>query len=111
MVKIAEHFHQKGIPERTLINVNIPAGKTLDEMKTRYTKTGIRNYSQSVIQRVDPRGKKYYWIGGSVHGAEDIEGSDLNAVKQGYISVTPVSIDMTAHDVLARELTNGGVEF
>ncbi len=84
-----------GLPKSTLININTPADLPVDKIVYKLTRLGKRNYKQSVIERKDPRGKKYFWIGGNALGYEDIEGSDINAVESGFVSVSPLSIDLT----------------
>jgi 5'-nucleotidase len=78
-----------------LINVNIPEVAP-DEIKgIKLTVQGKRNYSNSVQERTDPRGKKYYWVGGNYVGFDNIEFSDCVAVNDGFVSVTPLKIDTT----------------
>ena len=56
---------------------------------------GRRRYGDAVVEKVDPRGKKSYWIGGEELQFEDAEGTDFHAVSQGLISVTPIHLDLT----------------
>ena len=94
--RIAEH----GIPPKTLLNVNVPA-ITKNEIKGwRATRMGKRHYSENIIERIDPRGGKYYWIGGDDLGFADEEGTDCKAVHDGYISVTPLQVDLTDYKLL-----------
>jgi 5'-nucleotidase len=94
--RIAEH----GIPPKTLLNVNVPA-ITKNEIKGwRATRMGKRHYSENIIERIDPRGGKYYWIGGDDLGFADEEGTDCKAVHDGYISVTPLQVDLTDYTLL-----------
>jgi 5'-nucleotidase len=76
-----------------LLNVNVPPG----EVKGfRVTRLGKHSYGLDVIENLDPRGRKYYWIGGSEYQHEDIPGSDCNAVlREGLVSVTPLHLDLT----------------
>jgi 5'-nucleotidase len=76
-----------------LINVNIPSGEPRGYAVTRL---GKHSYGYDVVENVDPRGRKYYWIGGSEYQHEDIPGGDCNAVfDQGLISVTPLRLELT----------------
>ena len=84
-----------GLPENTLLNVNVPSGKKI--MGYRITRQGRRIFGDSVIEKVDPRGKKYYWIGGEPIKWEGGEDCDFHAVERGYISITPIHFDMTNH--------------
>ncbi len=82
------------LPPRMLLNVNVPAGQQLEGYAV--TRLGRHSYGSEVIEKVDPRGRKYYWIGGSEYQHEDIPGSDCNVVyRQGRVSVTPLQLDLT----------------
>jgi 5'-nucleotidase len=90
----------KGLPAQTLLNVNIPAGKLGGY---RWTKLGRRIYRDQVEERVDLRGRHYYWIGGPDAGWGDVPGSDCHAVRDGVASVTPLDLDLT-HAHLLQQL-------
>ena len=79
------------LPRDLLLNVNVPAGEI---QEVRFTKLGRRTYKQSVIEKLDPRGRKYYWIAG-VPQWHAGEGTDYEAVSNGRISVTPLHLDLT----------------
>jgi 5'-nucleotidase len=86
-----------------LFNINIPdtaLKKSLPEIK--WTFLGKRLYGGEVIKRTDPRGNNYFWIGGNQHLFEDIEGSDCNAVRDGYISISPLKLSFSDHPLLER---------
>ncbi len=95
--QLATRILQKGLPPGTLINVNVPALPTLEIKGWRLTRQGKRHYAEKVVERVDPRGRKYYWIGGDDMGFAKEEGTDCMAVNGGFISVTPLHADMTNH--------------
>jgi 5'-nucleotidase len=77
-----------------ITNVNVPAGTELRGYAV--TKLGKHSYGFDVIEKVDPRGRKYYWIGGNEYQHEDVPGSDCNAVlREGLASVTPLQLDLT----------------
>lgn len=79
---------------RMLLNVNIPGG--VEPVGYRVTRLGRHSYGYDVIENVDPRGRKYYWIGGKDYAHEDVEGSDCNAVHlDKVVSVTPLHLDLT----------------
>ncbi|MGI6394087.1 MAG: 5'/3'-nucleotidase SurE [bacterium] len=89
-----------------LFNINIPDTvfkKGICEIE--WTFPGKRLYSEDIIKRVDPRGAEYYWIGGSLHMFEDIKGSDCNAIKNGFISVSPMKISFS-DSLLLDKLNN-----
>ncbi len=79
------------LPRDLLLNVNVPAGAI---QGVRFTRLGRRTYKQSVIEKLDPRGRKYYWIAG-VPQWHAGEGTDYEAVSTGRISVTPLHLDLT----------------
>ena len=66
------------------------------------TKQGKRLYDAPIVEKVDPRGKKYYWIGGDELGFLSIDNSDIVAVKEGYVSVTPIGLDLTKYDLIDK---------
>jgi 5'-nucleotidase len=81
-------------PSRMLVNVNIPAG--VDPTGYVVTRLGKHSYGFDVIEKVDPRGRKYYWIGGNEYQHEDVPGSDCNTVlRDRMVSVTPLQLDLT----------------
>ncbi|MEA3544491.1 MAG: 5'/3'-nucleotidase SurE [Thermodesulfobacteriota bacterium] len=82
----------EGLPDETFLNVNIPS---VPCRGVQLTRQGKRHYGDTVVSKCDPRGREYYWIGGSEAGFEDIPGSDCNALQQGLISVTPLHANMT----------------
>jgi len=88
---------KEGIPDGTLLNINVPRG----EIKGfRVTRQGIKNARPLVSEHVDPRGKPYYWIGEEYYSAQTEDGTDYKAVEEGYVSVTPLKADMTNHRAL-----------
>jgi 5'-nucleotidase len=91
------------LPPRLLLNVNVPPGVPAGYSVTRL---GRHSYGLGVIEKIDPRGGRYYWIGGNEYQHEDLPGSDCNVVyREGRISVTPLQMDLT--DALLREALTG----
>jgi 5'-nucleotidase len=82
-----------------ILNVNFPVGAFAG---VRITKLGKRTYGEGVIERIDPRGRKYYWIGGEPPIWQPGAGTDFEAVNLGYVSITPLHLDMTHHESIAR---------
>lgn len=97
---ISKYVLEKGLPKDTLLNVNIPNIPPNEHKGIMITRQGKRLYDEPIVEKVDPRGKKYYWIGGDELGYVHIERSDIVAVNEGYISVTPITLDLTNHDYL-----------
>ncbi|MCF6267998.1 MAG: 5'/3'-nucleotidase SurE [Desulfuromusa sp.] len=89
---LAEKISIEGLPKETFLNVNIPSGRCEGVQLTRQ---GRRRYEETVVSKQDPRGRCYYWLGGSNVGFEDIPGSDCSVLQQGFISVTPLQTNMT----------------
>jgi 5'-nucleotidase len=94
---IAEAVLERGLPGRTFININVPSGAARG---VRVTVQAKRNHLTVVAERKDPRGRPYYWIEEGQNDWEPHDRSDYQAVKEGFISVTPLQPDLTAHDVL-----------
>lgn len=90
--ELAATVMRHGLPEDTFLNVNVPAGTPRG---VRITRQGKRRYEDMIVEKVDPRGRKYYWIGGGQCQFEPIAGSDFLALAEGYISVTPLHLDLT----------------
>jgi 5'-nucleotidase len=98
-----------GLPPETLLNINFPAPRD-DEPPgwlgipgcrgVRPTTLGKRYYGNEVVFREDPRGRPYFWIGGAWPRIEEVEGTDCEAVRQGWVSVTPLGLDTTHHPTL-----------
>lgn len=85
-------------PKHTLLNVNIP-NTSLEKMKgVTVARQGFRYYANEVTRRVDPRGRDYYWIGGSYKGFEADQYGDCDALNEMKVSVTPITIDCTHND-------------
>ena len=83
----------QALPGRMLLNVNVPGTEPRGWAVTRL---GRHSYGNQVVENTDPRGRRYYWIGGTEYSHEDLPGSDCNAVlDEQLISVTPVLLDMT----------------
>jgi 5'-nucleotidase len=82
-----------------VLNVNFPVAE-FNGVKV--TRLGKRVYSEGVIERLDPRGRKYYWIGGDPPTWRPGEGTDFEAVQGGYVSITPLHLDLTHHQSIPR---------
>jgi 5'-nucleotidase len=77
-----------------LLNVNYPRDKPHGVLAT---KLGRRDYHDAVEARTDPRGRSYYWIGGPVSAHDNVEGADTTAIDRGYVTITPLALEMTNH--------------
>ncbi len=93
---VLEKVMQNGIKPNTLINVNVPY-LPFDQLKGfAITRQGLRIYNDELIRRTDPRGRPYYWIGGDAPTGVEEPDSDYGALKAGFVSITPVDLDLTA---------------
>jgi len=87
-----------GLPEGTLLNINVPKG----EIKgIKVTRQGIKSARPVITEHIDPRGKPYFWIGEQYFRSNAEYGTDYRAVEDGYVSITPLKSDMTDHGALA----------
>ena len=94
---LAPIVFQHSLPREVLLNVNVPAG----EIKgVQFTRLGQRVYNDKLDARIDPRGRPYYWIGGDFPTGVPDDGTDVGALHHGYISVTPLQMDMTAYQFM-----------
>ena len=87
----------EGLPDFTLLNVNIPKGVPKG---IKVTKQGFKAAKPVISEHMDPRGKPYYWIGEVRDGFRAEGGTDFEAVEEGYVSVTPMRADLTNYAVL-----------
>lgn len=94
--RLAAWVLERSLPPDTLLNVNVPAPRDGQPIRGfALTRMGRRRYGDAIVEKVDPRGKKYYWIGGDELAFEEAEGTDFHAVSHGLISVTPIHLDLT----------------
>lgn len=88
---------EKGLPEKTLLNVNVPKGIPKG---IRITKQGFKDARPIISEHIDPRGKLYYWIGEERNGFHAEGGTDFEAIDEGFVSVTPMRTDLTNYQVM-----------
>lgn len=93
--RIIDIVKNKAFVDGTFLNINIPNIPHKKMNGFMVTKLGKRIYNDEVIERIDPRGGKYYWIGGSSDSYEYMRGTDFYAVEKGAVSITPLGLDMT----------------
>ncbi len=98
--KLIHTLMQRPLPVNTLLNVNLPAVSQEELTGVAITKLGIREYENTFDRRQDPRGRIYYWMGGSIIDNENAPDSDIVAVKAGKISVTPIHFDLTNYAIM-----------
>jgi len=93
--RLAAQVLRHALPPNTLLNVNVPALPRAAMRGYRITRQGKRRYGEALVEKVDPRGKKYYWIGGDELDFVDEPGTDFAAVQDGAVSITPIHLDLT----------------
>jgi len=95
--RVAAQLIARGLPEGVLLNVNVPclAGEQIKGIKI--TRQGLRVYHDALDARMDPRGRPYYWIGGDFPTGVAEDDTDVGALVEGYVSVTPLQLDLTAY--------------
>jgi len=103
--RVVEQVIADGLPEGVVLNVNVPYLPENEINGYMITRQGLRVYRDALDVRSDPRGKPYYWIGGEAPTGVDEPGTDFGALKAGYVSITPLQLDLThlkAMDVLKK---------
>jgi len=94
-VLLATKILEAGLPPDTFLNVNVPSGIPAG---VQITRQGKRRYGDVVVENVDPRGRKYYWIGGGELGFENVDGTDVHAIHERTVSITPLHLDLTNYN-------------
>ena len=98
--KLAQYVLDHGLPADTALNVNVPDVPFTELQGMAVTRMGRRNYLDEIIERKDPRGGSYYWIGGAEPEHHCDPGTDFEAIEAGKVSVTPIGRDHTRDDVV-----------
>lgn len=101
---LAEVVLRRGLPHGVALNVNLPSLPPEKVMGFKITRQSVRKFKENYEPREDPRGNTYYWLSGEVAPDEEDESSDVVALRNGFVSVTPLYYDLTAHS-RALELT------
>ncbi len=97
---VAEHVLRNGLPTSVLLNVNVP-DRPADELAgVRVTRLARSRWEETFEERFDPMDRPYYWLGGRFVDLDGGADTDLAAMSDGYVSVTPLHLDLTAHDHL-----------
>lgn len=100
--QIARTVLERGLPEETFLNVNIPDRLRASIPGVRLTSLSRRRFENPVVEKVDPRGRRYYWIAGTRVSWERHPPSDHEALRQGMVSITPLHIDVTHYQALEQ---------
>ena len=95
--KLASMALDMHLPPKSLLNINIPSLPSGEIKGIRFTRQGRRRYQDAIQETPDPWGRKHYWIGGGTVHWSGGDNTDEQAIRQGYISVTPIQLDLTNH--------------
>jgi 5'-nucleotidase len=98
--RLAKQVLVAELDREVLLNVNVPRGRRKDIRGVQVTRLGRREYRDELIRRKDPFGRDYYWIGGGPPAGAGEPGTDLHEVAEGYVSITPIRMDLTNLDLL-----------
>lgn len=95
-------LEQQELPEKIMLNVNVPYAPAGRRHETRITRLGGDAYSNYLVTGKDPQGRNYYWISGDplTKGTTEAESTDIGAISRGHASITPIHLDMTEHGLL-----------
>jgi 5'-nucleotidase len=102
VARLARTVIERGLPGRQLLNVNLPHRPWKDVKGVHITRLGSRTYRDTLVRKVDPRGRDYYWIGGEDPVWAENPGTDFQSVHDGFVSVTPMRLDLTDDSALDR---------
>lgn len=100
--RIADQVLRRRLETDVLLNVNVPHLPADQIRGVKITRLGHRIYRDVLLERQDPRGQTYYWIGGEMPTGRADEGTDVKAVADGYVSITPIHLDLTNHHLIAE---------
>jgi 5'-nucleotidase len=98
--RVAQMVILHGLPPGILLNVNIPNLPRAEIRGMTITRQGLRIYRDKLVERADPRGRPYYWIGGDAPTGVREEGTDIGALAEKYVAITPIKLDLTAYQVM-----------
>jgi 5'-nucleotidase len=99
--QLVEQHLSNPIPTNRLLNVNVP-DLPIGELKgTQITRLGARHHAEAMIKQQDPRGHDIYWLGPPGKEQDAGQGTDFYAIEHGYVSITPLQVDLTAHESIA----------
>ena len=98
--QVVRQVVNSGLPKGVLLNVNVPYLPLAEIKGIRITRQGLRIYNDELVRRLDPRNRPYYWIGGEAPSGVVEDGTDFGALSKGYVSVTPLQLDLTAQNVM-----------
>ncbi len=99
-LRVARQVLANGLPSDTFLNVNIPNCPAAEMGPPLVTRQGTRSFIGTIIDKTDPRGRKYFWIGSEEPAFNDEPGTDFHAINRGQVSITPLHLDLTNYESL-----------
>ena len=103
--RLVRQVLERGLTRRLCLNINFPLLPEAELKGVRLTRLGTRQYADTLVRKVDPRGKDYFWIGGEDPVWQPEEGTDFHSVNGGFVSVTPLRLELTDHEALVNMQT------
>jgi len=100
-LRVARQVIANGLPGDTFLNVNIPDQPLSNMLPPMITRQGKRSFVGKIVDKTDPRGRKYFWIGSEEPDFNDDHGTDFHAINRQHVSITPLHLDLTNHKSLA----------
>ena len=100
--RLAQVLAEHALPAGTFLNVNVPAVAEAEIAGVEITRQARRRYKERLEKRIDLRGQEYYWLGGELMNEGTLAGTDVEAVQQNRISITPIHLDLTQYDFIAK---------
>lgn len=97
-VRVGRQVMANGLPADTFLNVNVPDCPEAEMNPPLVTRQGKRSFVGKIVDKTDPRGRKYYWIGSEEPDFNDEEGTDFYALNRRHVSVTPLHLDLTNYE-------------
>jgi 5'-nucleotidase len=98
--KLSRRVLKERLPLGFVLNVNVPNLPQSGVKGYEFTKLGKRDFGDVIVEKIDPRGRKYYWIAGNDKRFRNIPGSDGNGIKIGRVTITPLQVDLTHYSLL-----------
>lgn len=97
-LRVARLVTAHGLPSDTFLNVNVPNCPPDKLGSPLVTRQGKRSFVGKIVDKVDPRGRKYFWIGSEEPTFDDVAGTDFHAINRGHVSITPLHLDLTNYE-------------
>ena len=101
-LQVAQQVADRGMPHYTVLNVNVPTVEFEQIRGFKITRQGMRVYNDELVEREDPRGEPYYWIGGEPPGGIVETGTDIGVLAENWVSLNPLQLDLTSYKFMEK---------